>query len=367
MNEKIEKKSGKGSRLEAVLALMLLTLIVLSVAFAVVLTVDYIQSLPDEPNHDPNNDPPTANAVFSGGIVPSMPVSDSNTKNVALDSTYGVIVDVENGKVLAGKNADTQFEPASMTKVMALIVACEKLTQEDLQKQITYTEYYADYEYNGLALGIPSGNFDATNDRFLIQDLLYGVGVMSAGDCTLMIAEYTHGSMDAFVAAMNQKVTELGLTKTHFVNASGNDDVDGNVTTAKEMAVIMAYAMQCPLICDILSVDYYSYTAEYTDQDGSIKTYPRAFKSTLFEYDGCIDKNNRMYRYKLDRGVAFKLETIEAFMGKTGYLDEPQRSYLVCAGTGKATKNRYVAVVGESGKFASTMDDIKLLFDNYAE
>ena len=137
---------------------------------------------------------------------------------------------------------------------------------------------------------------------------------------------------------------------------------------AVEMAVIMEYAMQCPLICDILSVDYYRCQVEYTDDNGNVKTYQHPFASTLFEYDGCKDKNNRMYRYKTEHnGTAFKLETVDGLMGKTGYLDNPERSDLVCAGTGKTTGNRDVVVVGECGKFVSTMEDIKLLFDNYAK
>ena len=101
-------------------------------------------------------------------------------------------------------------------------------------------------------------------------------------------------------------------------------------------------------------------------EDGKIKTYQQPFASTLFEYAGCKDRSNRMYRYKEEVGVKFELDTVDDLMGKTGYLDTPDRSYLVCAATGNETGDRYVVVVGETSKFASTMKDVKKLFDTYA-
>ncbi|MBQ9759976.1 MAG: D-alanyl-D-alanine carboxypeptidase [Clostridia bacterium] len=364
MNQSQKKKTAAKLDVEAILAVMLLALIVIAVVLAVIMTVS---ALTGDQSDDPNagKNPPPSNAIFNNGIVPQMPAANATTQNANINSKYGIIVDIDTGLILAGKNADTQFEPASMTKVMSLIVACEKLTEEDLGKYITYSEYYKNYDYQGLAQGIPSSSFETLNDRFLVKDLLYGIGVMSAGDCMLMIAEYTYGSMDAFVAAMNQKVAALGLTQTHFIDASGNDHVPGNITTAKEMAVIMAYAMQSPLISDILSTDWYSFYAYYTE-DGVEKSYRRAFKSTLFEYDACIDRSNRMLRYKEAYGEAFTLLTTDDFMGKTGYLDTPARSYLASAATGKTSGHRFVVIVGDTDKFAFTMKDVKDLLDTYA-
>jgi D-alanyl-D-alanine carboxypeptidase (penicillin-binding protein 5/6) len=154
-----------------------------------------------------------------------MPTADENTATVDLYSDYGIIIDATNGKILASASSDTPFSPASMAKVMTLIVACEKLTEADLAKQIDYTEYYDTYDYNGLSVAfstlpmntasLPGGTSSPL--RIVIKDILYGIGVLSAGDCCLMIAEYTYGSLDAFVEAMNQKALDLGLTQTKFV------------------------------------------------------------------------------------------------------------------------------------------------------
>lgn len=319
-------------------------------------------STPTTSDQQGPDDPPVSTPIFANGVLPSvLPLESSGAVELTseLTSPYAVIVDIKNNTVLAGKKADMLMSPASMTKVMTLIVACEKLTEYDLTQQLTLNEYYNSYDYNGLDLSLIDGT-KYLNDRFYIKDLLYGIGVSSAADCVLMIAEKAYGTMDAFVIQMNQKATELGLTQTKFVDAAG-DDLDGNVTTPKEMAVIMAYAMQCPLICQILSEDTYSYKGYY-EENGVQKEYNRLFQSHLFG----DQSSSRIKRYEEAYGK-FTLATTKNLMGKTGYLDSPARSYLVCAATGASTGNAYVVVVGENSGFATTMKDVKFLFDTYAK
>ncbi len=373
MNPIQQKQTKRAVDTESLLALMLLVLTVIVLVVSIVLAVSVLVSR-DDPQGGGDGDPnaPNQQAIFTGGVVPKMPTADENTAAVDLYSDYGIIIDATNGKILASASSDTQFSPASMAKVMTLIVACEKLTQEDLAKQIDYTEYYDSYDYNGLSVAfstlpvntanLPGGT--ASPLRIVVKDILYGIGVLSAGDCCLMIAEYTYGSLDAFVEAMNQKAAALGLTQTHFADAAG-DDLPGNVTTAKEMAVIMAYAMQCPLICEILAEDGYAYYPRYTDANGAEQNYDRYwFYSTLFELNNGA---TRMDKYKELYGKRFRLDTTENFIGKTGYLTPPDRSYLVCGATGKTTGNNFVVVVGDTNKFAYTMKDVKDLFDTYAK
>ena len=316
-------------------------------------------------NEDPGIDPSLYNPVFSGGVVPTtLPIANDQTVELGSEiySQYAVLIDVQSNTVLAGKGADTQMSPASMTKVMTLIVACEKLTQYDLTQRMTLNEYYNNYNYNGLDVGLIDGT-KYLGDTFYIKDLLYGVGMASAADCVLMIAERTYGTMDAFVAAMNEKARVLGLTQTYFVDASG--DELGNVTTAKEMAVIMAYAMQCPLICEILGEDEHVYSG-YWIKDGVDTAYNRQFSSHLLSK---TNQSSRLKRYE-DKYGAFVLATCKDLIGKTGYLDKPDRSYLVCSVTGRVSGHTYVAVVGENTGtdiFANTLRDAKILFDTYAK
>lgn len=376
MNPTQYLKKKKPLDTESLLAILLLALIVIVLIVSIVLAVSVLVNRDDPQDDGSNPNNPTSRAIFSNGVVPIMPTADENTATVDhLYSDYGIIIDATNGKILASASSDTPFSPASMAKVMTLIVACEKLTEADLAKQIDYTEYYKNYDYNGLQVAfkyaiplntatLPGGT--ASPCRVVIKDILYGIGVLSAGDCSLMIAEYTYGSLDAFVAAMNQKALDLGLTQTRFADAAG-DDLPGNVTTAKEMAVIMAYAMQCPLICEILAEDAHSYCPKYTDVNGNEQDYDQfTFYSTLFDLNS-KKAQTRMEKYREMYGKRFKLETAENFIGKTGYLTPPDRSYLVCGASGKTTGNNYVVVVGDTNKFAYTMKDVKDLFDAYAK
>ena len=374
MNQQAPQQTKREERVEAILTVLLIFLIVVAIVLPIVALargrdeLDVTTATTEAPNKPADRpvDPVPSNVVFAGGQVPKMPVVNAATATLSseLHSQYGVIVDVDNGVILAGKGADDQISPASMTKVMSLIVACEKLTEAELTKKITYTDYYADYDYNGLAAPLkPTDRLNSRGDQFLIKDLLYGIGVESAADCVLMIAEYTYGTMDAFVAKMNEKAAALGLTKTHFVDASG-DDYPENYTTPVEMAMIMAYAMQCSLIEQILSEDVYKYCGYY--YDGSVeKSYNRTFYSTLFKVG---NGSSRMDKYEELYGEAFALSTAKDFVGKTGYLDSPgARSFLVCSAKGKTSGARYVAVVAETARFGYTMRDVKTLFDGYAK
>ena len=127
------------------------------------------------------------------------------------------------------------------------------------------------------------------------------------------------------------------------------------------MAVILTYAMQCRLIRDILSEDAHYFKGYYI-KDGVDTPYNRSFQSHLFG----DQSSSRIKRYEEKYGK-FALNTTTGLMGKTGYLDSPDRSYLVCAATGKTTGNTYVVVVGENSGFADTMKDVKTLFDSYAK
>lgn len=378
MNQHPKSNQQSHKQIEILLTILLLVLCVLLVALIIV-TIGQGNSekdpsgtatTPTQSNSgtqqttpdDPVIDPSMLEPVFANGVLPTvLPMTTEATVELSdtLTSPYGVIIDVANNKVLAGKGADTLMKPASMTKVMTLIVACEKLTKYDLTQRMVLTEYYNEYDYNGLDLGLINGD-KYLGDSFYIEDLLYGIGVSSSADCVLMIAEKTYGSLDQFVVQMNQKVLALGLTKTRFVDAAG-DDLDGNVTTAKEMAVIMTYAMQNPLICKILSEDSHIFKGYYI-KDGVEASYTRYFQSHLL----CKEINSRIKRYEDTYGTAFKLDTTTGLMGKTGYLNNPDRSYLVCAAKGRMSGSSYVVVVGENDSFAKTMKDIKYLFDTYA-
>jgi D-alanyl-D-alanine carboxypeptidase (penicillin-binding protein 5/6) len=182
--------------------------------------------------------------------------------------------------------------------------------------------------------------------------------VESASDCTALIVFELCSSEAEFVALMNQKVTELGLTQTHFDNAIGYNS-DDNYTTASEMGMILSYALQCDRIKDILSVTSYRFEAYYYNNEGEYAPFGFTYYSTLFR--------SRMETYEKHSGKKFSLSTATLEAGKTGYLDS---SFLACQAKGK-NNSRYILILGDAtGSSAGlacyyTMRDVKYVLDTY--
>lgn len=205
---------------------------------------------------------------------------------------YAVLMQADNSQILAGRSEDSLIYPASLTKVMTLIVAVEYMDRIP----DTYTVQHDDIAPHIYA-GASRAGFEE-GETVPFEDLLYGLILPSGADAATAIANAVAGSEEAFASLMNVKCTQLGLTKTHFVNPSGLYD-DAQVTTCSEMAMIMAYAMQNELCAKVLST--YQYTTTQTDKnpDGL------ALTSTMF---------SRMY--------GNEVENVSIIAGKTGYTTE---------------------------------------------
>ena len=315
---------------------------------------------------------PPSVPVFAPSSVMIKPNTTANTvvfdkgDRTKVDSQFAVLLDAQTGEILAGKQSNVRFSPASMTKVMTLIVACENLTTDDLNRKIPFTEEIHQYvttgNYKDMELGLPTITASGVNcigDFYYIKDLLYGIGIKSAADCTYMVVKEICDNEDSFVELMNQKAKDMGLTQTVFNNVVGFDSV-GNQTTAEEMAVIMAYAMQSNLIADILTprTESYGIRAYYTDVDGVEKNYGVSFKST--------------FASRKDKYEKFNLTTTRLDATKTGYTNE---SFIVCTATSKQTGKQYILVLGNqktdytnlTEKFKATMMDIEVLLNEYVK
>ncbi len=306
-----------------------------------------------------------SNAIFAGGTVIPYATPDSSTQTVSneIDAYYAVLIDLQSGKIVAQKNADVAFSPASMTKVMTLIVACENLTTDDLNRQLPLSydvvEHVTSGNYFGTELSLPqdSGGITCIGDTYAIKDLLYGIGVSSAADCTYMIVKEVAGTEESFVNMMNAKAQQLGLADTHFDNAVGFDSTT-NVTTARDMAQIMAYAMQCDLIADILKPRTINYTiTAHWENDGVPETYNVNLKPS--------------YLSRLDKYPSFSLTGVNLEACKTGYTNE---SFIVTSAISKTTGTRYILVLGDKNngtqesitvKLKNTMIDMETMFNTF--
>jgi len=144
-------------------------------------------------------------------------IYDDNTKAIGsnINSTYGIVYCVDDRQVLGRKSSQERMYPASMTKVMSLIVAVENILDLNDTFEMTFEIINPLYLQNATVTGLSSG------ETVPLIDLLYGIILPSGADATDAIAQYICGSQDEFVKLMNKKAEELGLIDTHFTNTSG--------------------------------------------------------------------------------------------------------------------------------------------------
>jgi len=142
-----------------------------------------------------------------------------------------VIMDAASGAILACEDCETPVPPASMSKLMTVLLVLEALQAGD----ITLDTRYRVSEYAWREHGAPSGGshmFLPINSEVAVRDLLRGAVIVSANDACVVLAEGLAGSEAAFVARMNRRAQELGLRTARFRNATGVDDPEHVISTA---------------------------------------------------------------------------------------------------------------------------------------
>ena len=179
-------------------------------------------------------------------------------------STNAILVDESADIIIAAKGADERIYPASMTKVLTVLVAAEQIKEEDLDDIFTMTLEITDYAYvnDCSSVGFLNG------EEVTVRDLFYGTVLPSGGDAALGLATYIAGSHEAFVDMMNAKLEELGIADSaHFTNCIGLYNED-HYCTAYDMAVIMKAAMQNELCREFLSAHIYTTAPTEQHPDG---------------------------------------------------------------------------------------------------
>lgn len=172
-----------------------------------------------------------------------------------VNSTNVIFIDLESGDILAERGSNEIISPASMTKVLTLLVAAEHIT--DLDDTFTMTIEITDYSYSNdcSSVGFSVG------EVITVRDMLYGTILPSGGDAAVALAIYVAGSHEAFVELMNDKLEQLGLSDTaHFTNCVGLYDAD-HYCTVYDMAMIMEAALDNELCREVLSAHTYTTSA----------------------------------------------------------------------------------------------------------
>lgn len=144
---------------------------------------------------------------------------------------YAILTEPDSGCVIFEKNADTPTAPASITKVMSLLLIMEAIERGELalEDKVTCSEHAA--SMGGSQIWLEPG------ETMSVNDLLKAVAVGSANDATVALAEHLCGSEDTFVALMNKRAVELGMKNTSFMNCSGLDE-ENHYTTARDTAIV---------------------------------------------------------------------------------------------------------------------------------
>ena len=263
-------------------------------------------------------------------------VSDSSSQDVSGDTDIKsgaiVLVDTVDGKVVAGKNWDERVYPASMTKVMTLLVACENA--KDPNALLTVTQAMADEYKKPANQGASIANPWKAGDQVTVEDALHLVIYESDTFACWLLAEYVAGSEAQFVQLMNQKASSMGLTNTRFSNCTGLFNAN-HYTTCREMAAIMAAAMNNEAASAVLSRTSLYSVDVYTNGEmtGSVDMYSGWYTGRLEKY-----KLSGVAPYYVGGGSDIMLVG-----GKTGYEDVPRYCY-VTAGQDDATGRTYVCV-----------------------
>ena len=169
-----------------------------------------------------------------GGLLAPLP---RRTPAAALElhSPSAILMDAATGTVLFEKNADEAREPASVTKVMTLLLVMEALDSGAIGWEDMVTASAAAAGKGGSQIYLEEG------EQLSMDEMLKAVVVSSANDCATALAEHVAGSETAFVARMNQRAAELGMEHTHFVNCTGLDDepeAREHLTTARDVALM---------------------------------------------------------------------------------------------------------------------------------
>lgn len=149
--------------------------------------------------------------------------------DLAPNSKSAILMDFDTGEILYSKNDNEVLPPASMTKIMSMLIIMERLDNKTLSltDEVTISE-------NAASMG-RSQVFLQAGETYKVEELLKGIAIASGNDAVVAMAEKVSGSVSDFVALMNEKAKSLGLTNTKFLNPHGLD-TEGHVTTAHDMA-----------------------------------------------------------------------------------------------------------------------------------
>ncbi len=163
-----------------------------------------------------------------------------------------IMIDIDTDTILASKEADTRMYPSSMTKLMTQYVLYDRLKEGSVKLTDTFTVSEKAWRMQGSKMFVPIGG------QIPLEDLLRGIAIQSGNDACIVVAEGIAGSEEQFATIMNDTAKRIGMTSTHFMNASGWPD-ENHYTTAHDLAILGER-----IINDFPEYHHYSAEREFT-------------------------------------------------------------------------------------------------------
>lgn len=289
-----------------------------------------------EGNHPEEESVPEDDGLEDGEETKYSASKTADTKQIGEEilSEYAIFIDRDSQEVLAEKDGFTIINPASMTKILTVLVAAEHIKEEDLDDTIIITPEITDYGYihKCSAAGFAKG------EEVSVRDLFYGTILPSGADAAVGLAVYVSGDQDSFVELMNEKLKDLGLSDTaHFTNCVGVYDED-HYCSAYDMAMILEAALDNELCREILSTRMYTIPEKEEHPEG-------------------LEMSNWFLRRIEDKEYEGKV-----LGGKTGYVEQ---SGSCAASFGENGGKNYICVTVKAGSPFQCVNDHALLYQEY--
>lgn len=161
----------------------------------------------------------------------SIPVLAEQNENIQVNANSALLIEVSSGDIIYEKNSNKKYAPASVTKVMTMLLTMEAIDSGKISfdDKVTISE-------NSKRMGGSSMLLD-TGEIRTVEELIKGVGIASGNDAAVALAEYLGGSEENFVQMMNKRASELGMKNTTFKNCTGLP-IEGHVSTAMDISIM---------------------------------------------------------------------------------------------------------------------------------
>lgn len=276
--------------------------------------------------------------------VSNYPVKSANYQDInikGMTANTAILVDADTNEIVAGYNYEKKVYPASLTKMLTLLVAAENIQDMDATYKFTSDDIDPLIEDNASRAGFEAG------ETVTMKDLLYSAILVSGADGTTGLANAVAGSEEKFVELMNAKIQELGLTGTKFVNASGLHNKN-HYSTAQDIAVITKAAMDNETCCEVLTATKYTTSKTKQHKDGIELTSIVAQRIEGYYVDCDGDG-------EADDGIS-----IEG--GKTGFTDEAKYTLSTILDDNGHT---YICVTTKSKDELKAVEDQIAIYEKY--